>query len=62
LKDLTAGDKDYELIVGRLTQLEALIQARAEMIVAETPAKRLAVQEKLDRARIALFEPFGCQL
>ena len=51
LKKLTKGDVDYDLVVSRLTQLEALIQARAEMIVAQTPAERLAIQDRLGRAR-----------
>ena len=54
LKKMAAGDKDYEVVVTRLKQLEALLQARAEMIVAQTPTERLAIQDKLDTARSSL--------
>lgn len=57
LKKLANGDPDYELVVGRLKQLESLLQARAEMMVARTPHERLDVKAKLDKARKELAEP-----
>ena len=56
LKKLANGDPDYELVVSRLKQMESLLQARAQMMVAKTPHERLEVKAKLDKARKELAE------
>jgi hypothetical protein len=56
LKELADGDPDYELFVVRLKQLEILLRARAQMVMARSPQQRLEAQTGLDRARNALTD------